>query len=292
MKWNILIVLILSIVRYSKSELNQSSIHQFSKGPEPESSGFLPSFVSEWQKKCSRSYSSMCLKFDAAFLIDKLSEHENLGILPGVSLMKQNTSDTLLKSDVAANLARDFPNDADKQMNAFLFYKIGTYLSNHVVSIKLFDPRSLNYATILNATTIEHIDDNEKYNDEVESARKKDKGNNNMMAGLMMMKGTLGALGFGALAMLAGKALMTGLMALMLSAIVGLKHLASGTEKKTTYEIVSKPVYTSSHSHSSEEHHGGYSGGYGRSLNVVAETLREPLAKYDIVRHKRFAMRI
>ena len=101
------------------------------------------------------------------------------------------------------------------------------------------------------------------------TGRRKDKGGmNSLMAGLMMMKGTLGALGFGALAMLAGKALMTGLMALMLSAIVGLKSLAGGGEKKTTYEIVSKPVYTSSHTHSSEEHHGGYGGGYGRSLDL------------------------
>lgn len=120
------------------------------------------------------------------------------------------------------------------------------------------------------------------------SARRKDKGGmSGLMAGLMMMKGTLGALGFGALAMLAGKALMTGLMALMLSAIVGLKSLASGGDKKTTYEIVSKPVYTASHSHSSEEHHGGHYGGYGRSLDAAAETVHEALKKYGNVRDRR-----
>lgn len=116
-----------------------------------------------------------------------------------------------------------------------------------------------------------------------------------MMAALMMMKGTLGALGFGALAMLAGKALMTGLMALMLSAIVGLKSLASGGEKKTTYEIVAKPVYTSSHTHSSEEHHGGGygggggGGGYGRSMDmdIVAEAMQDALRKYGNVRNRR-----
>lgn len=122
------------------------------------------------------------------------------------------------------------------------------------------------------------------------SARKKDKGGNGMMAGLMMMKGTLGALGFGALAMLAGKALMTGLMALMLSAIVGLKHLAGG-EKKTTYEIVSKPVYASAHAHSSEEHHGGYmSAGYARAMNDdTAGLVREAIKSYANVRQRRMA---
>lgn len=78
-------------------------------------------------------------------------------------------------------------------------------------------------------------------------------------------------------AMLAGKALMTGLMALTLSAIIGLKSLTSGGSKKTTYEIVAKPVYTHSQSHSTshEDHHGGGGGmthgsygGFRRSLNL------------------------
>lgn len=111
------------------------------------------------------------------------------------------------------------------------------------------------------------------------------------MAGLMMMKATLGALGFGALALLAGKALMTGLMALMLSAIVGLKSLASGGEKKTTYEIVSKPVYSASHTHSTEEHHAGHGGyghsGYGRSLDLLHDNVQEAIRKYGNVRDRR-----
>lgn len=109
------------------------------------------------------------------------------------------------------------------------------------------------------------------------------------MAGLMMMKGTLGAVGFGAIALLAGKALMTGLMALMLSAIIGLKSLTSGGEKKTTYEIVSKPIYSSTHSHSSEEHHGhgvGHSG-YARSLDLAQDTVQEAVRKYGNVRDRR-----
>jgi len=109
------------------------------------------------------------------------------------------------------------------------------------------------------------------------------------MAGLMMMKGTLGAVGFGALALLAGKALMTGLMALMLSAIIGLKSLAGGGDKKTTYEIVSKPVYSSSHTHSAEEHHGhsyGHSG-YGRSLDSIHDSVQQAVLKYGNARDRR-----
>jgi hypothetical protein len=84
--------------------------------------------------------------------------------------------------------------------------------------------------------------------------------------------------GLAAIAALAGKALMTAMMALTLAAIAGLKSLTGGGDKKTTYEIISKPVYSQSHTHSTghaagghashEEHHsagGGY-GGYGRSF--------------------------
>lgn len=76
-------------------------------------------------------------------------------------------------------------------------------------------------------------------------------------------------MGMGAVALLAGKALMTAMMSLVLSAVVGLKALTSGG-KSTTYEIVSKPVYSHSHSHSTaHEDVGGYGhSGYGRNLNV------------------------
>lgn len=86
---------------------------------------------------------------------------------------------------------------------------------------------------------------------------------------LQIVSGTLMSVGMGALALLAGKALMTALMSLLLSAIIGIKSL-SGGQKSTTYEIVSKPVYTHSHSHSTaHEDVGGYGhSGYGRNMKV------------------------
>lgn len=96
-----------------------------------------------------------------------------------------------------------------------------------------------------------------------------------LLAAGMMMKGMLMTIGMGAIAIMAGKALMTGILALALSAIVGLKSLASGGGgKSTTYEIVAKPVYSNSHSHSvSHEDHGHHSayngyGNYARSMIV------------------------
>lgn len=86
----------------------------------------------------------------------------------------------------------------------------------------------------------------------------------------MFSKGTLMAVALGALALLAGKALMAALLALMLSSIVGLKSLSSGGSKSTTYEIIAKPHYTHSNSHSQtmedHGHHGAYHTGYGRNM--------------------------
>nr|XP_034179324.1 uncharacterized protein LOC117603885 [Osmia lignaria] len=246
------------------------------------------SLVSTLSKDCGKSYSATCLKLDVVSFLDRLSEQEDISILPGVSVIKENDTANVPASEVVANLARDFPNDVEKRLDAYLVHKVGSYLNSHSISIKLFDPRTFEAARNFNEETLAQL--GLGGGQSVGTGRKKDKGGNGgLMAGLLMMKGTLGAVGFGALALLAGKALMTGLMALMLSAIVGLKSLTSGGEKKTTYEIVSKPVYSSSHTHSSEEHHGhGYGhSGYGRSLDSIHDSVHQAVLKYGNARDRR-----
>nr|XP_049704950.1 uncharacterized protein LOC110375910 isoform X4 [Helicoverpa armigera] len=94
-------------------------------------------------------------------------------------------------------------------------------------------------------------------------------GGGALLAAALMMKGTLAAAALGALALLAGKALMTALMSLLLSALVGLK--GHGEHKSTTYEIITKPEVSHHHSHSHEEHHEhehGHHGGYRRAYDM------------------------
>lgn len=201
------------------------------------------------KKDCENNYSTTCLKLDVVSLIEKIGEQRSLPITSGITIEKENGSESgrANTADLVSELAREFPNDAEARLDAFLMKKVTGYLNSHSIKFKLFDDQA------------------------VVSARKKDKGGlGAIMAAILMMKGTLGALGFGALAALAGKALMTGLMALMLSAIVGLKSLAHSGHKQTTYEIVSKPIYSHAHTHSSSHeeagHHGHY--GYGRNLDI------------------------
>jgi uncharacterized membrane protein YgcG len=79
---------------------------------------------------------------------------------------------------------------------------------------------------------------------------------------LLMMKMKAAALiplALGAIALLAGKALLIGKIALLLASIIGLKKLLSQQHKSVTYEIVSHPHHSSSHEH----HHDSFSSGGG-----------------------------
>lgn len=86
--------------------------------------------------------------------LDKLSEKEDIGILPGVSVIKENGSTDVPASEVVANLARDFPNDVEKRLDAYLIHKVGSYLNSHSIAIKLFDPKTFEAARSFNEDTL------------------------------------------------------------------------------------------------------------------------------------------
>ncbi|XP_044755173.1 uncharacterized protein LOC123314119 [Coccinella septempunctata] len=199
-------------------------------------------------RDCGNSYSMTCLKLDVVSFVDKLNEEEQFSVFPGISLVKENSTAQANTADMVSELAREFPNDAEARLDAFLLRKIGGYLSSHSIRLNLWNPST----------------------SDVAEGRGKDKKNGMayILAAAAMMKGTLMALAMGGLAALAGKALMTGMISLLLSAIIGLKSLTSSGGKQTTYEIVSKPVYSHTNSHSTEVEHGGHYSGYGRSLDV------------------------
>lgn len=220
-------------------------------------------FKRSFSRDCATTYSATCLKLDIVSWVDKLNEEDDYSVLPGVSVVRENGSARANTADIVAELARDFPNDPEARLDAFLMKKVTGYLSSHSLRLNLHDAKAAADAN-------------------VESGRgkggggglgggggKKGGGMGILLAGAAMMKGTLMAIALGALAALAGKALMTGLISLLLSAIIGLKALTSHGHKQTTYEIVSKPVYTQSHSHSaSHEEHGGHGySSYGRSFD-------------------------
>lgn len=205
-------------------------------------------------KNCANSYSFTCFKLDVVSWVDKLSEEDNYSLLPGVSVVRENGSARASTADIVSDLAKEHPNDPEARLDGYLFKKVSSYLNSHSLKLKF----------------LEGGEESEETGRQ-RGGKKKGGGMGNLLAYAAMMKGTLGALALGGIAAIAGKALMTGLMALMLSAIVGIKSLGGGGGK-TTYEIFSKPIYshekTASFAH---DDHGGHGGGYssfGRSYDV------------------------
>ncbi|XP_063229129.1 keratin, type II cytoskeletal 1b-like [Bacillus rossius redtenbacheri] len=106
-----------------------------------------------------------------------------------------------------------------------------------------------------------------------------------LLLALKLKAAALIPLALGAIALIAGKALLVGKIALVLAAIIGLKKLLSQQQKTVTYEIVSHPHHSSSHEgyssggggggFSSSDVGGGYGGGgggggWGRSAAAAA----------------------
>ncbi|XP_054728875.1 uncharacterized protein LOC129237916 [Anastrepha obliqua] len=219
-------------------------------------------------EECRTQFSWMCLKIEFVKIMERLTEKDELLLVPGISVVRNVNASEVKSNDLMAEVARSYPSDPNSRLNGYIVNKLSSFLQTHYLRFKLIDTD-----TVAEARSA------------LETGRKgkfgKKGGLEALIAAGLMMKGTLMALGMGAVALMAGKALMTALMALTLSSILGLKSLASGGGgKSTTYEIVSKPVYTSSHSHSYDEGHGGGHmgggghsgsgyGGYARKLNLA-----------------------
>uniref|UniRef100_A0A182R853 Protein osiris 16 n=1 Tax=Anopheles funestus TaxID=62324 RepID=A0A182R853_ANOFN len=216
------------------------------------------SVFSSSKKMCDQRYSVNCLKLELVSFLERVTNQKEYNLMAGVSVVRDPGANITRTADIIAEVTRIFPTNPERRLDEFLLTKLNDYLQTHSLRLKFVDGDAFEKAR------------------EVFAGRKgklgKKGGLETLIAGAMMMKGTLAAVGLGALALIAGKALMTGLLALMLAAIVGLKSLASGGgggHKSTTYEIVAKPMYSHSHSEHDEVGHGhtGY-GGYGRSYDL------------------------
>ncbi|XP_049548079.1 uncharacterized protein LOC125959302 [Anopheles darlingi] len=223
------------------------------------SGGSGGSVFSSSKKMCDQRYNVNCLKLELVSFLERVTNQKEYNLMAGVSVVRDPGANITKTTDLIAEVTRIFPTNPEKRLDEFLLSKLNDYLQTHSLRLKFIDSDAFEKAR------------------EVFIGRKgkigKKGGLETLIAGAMMMKGTLAAVGLGALALIAGKALMTGLLALMLAAIVGLKSLASGGgggHKSTTYEIVAKPMYSHSHSEHDEVAHGhtGY-GGYGRAYDLA-----------------------
>lgn len=205
-----------------------------------------------------------CMKVQALKLTERALKVPTIKITDGLSIVKKDESE-------APEEARSFDGDdvmelPSEQVDSLLVSNINKFMDSHQVSVNV--PR------LLSSSETPRL---------VEEGRKKMKKYLGPFIAAMALKGGVLTMVYHSIAIVAGKALIIGKIALVISAIIGLKKLVTPEgHEKTTYEIVKHPHVQNSHTYSSSSH-GEYDGGhenqYHRSLGDNVDMLMQDRAQ-------------
>ncbi|XP_055609665.1 uncharacterized protein LOC129756703 [Uranotaenia lowii] len=227
-------------------------------------------------KDCMQSDPVNCVKYKIFSFFDKVvAKRSVFSLAEGVALVK--TPDA--ESDGAPRAL-----SGDESIEQLILSRLQSFLSTHTIKVDLKGSDIVN-AVSSTGRALEDVSENllEDGEGEAGEARGKKKKAAKILGPLIMAVALKAAallpLVLGAIALIAGKALLIGKIALVLSAIIGLKKLLS-QEKHVTYEVVAHPHHSTSHSSShgdaysagsydSASYSGASSGhgGWGRSIN-------------------------
>lgn len=191
-----------------------------------------------------------CLKIQAVKIADRAIKTENITVMDGLAVVKRKDAEgprSLKSQETSEEEARSMSSD---QLDSVIAEKTARFFNTHQVSMSM-------------ARLLGPSNGKENLEGMIEEGRGKLKKYIGPILTAIAIKGGFIAMAFQAIAMISGKALLIGKIALVLSAIIGLKKLVSGDEahEKTTYEIVKHPQVSQSHSYSSS-HYGGGGGEY------------------------------
>lgn len=204
-----------------------------------------------------------CLKMQAIKMAGRAIKLQKIQLIDGVSVIKRS----------GFRESRTFNDDVQRQLgnlhglsahtiDEMLYSAARMLMESHQVQVNV--PRLMQYGTQEVSALIE----------EARGKHKKKKYLGPFLAAIALKAGIL-KMAYHSIAIVAGKALIIGKIALVISAIIGLKKLVSPEgHEKTTYEIVKHPHVQQSHTYSSSsgdfaEHESGGGGGggqYHRSL--------------------------
>lgn len=177
-----------------------------------------------------------CLKVQAFKIMERALKVDSFNIIEGIQVIRNAEARSLETNQIIPD--EKLQQLETSQIDGILFDTASKFLTTHKIQLDI--PKL------------------------VEEARGKMMKKYMMpMMGLMALKGGMMALAMNGIAVMAGAALMIGKMALMLSAIMGLKKLLGNQgQQKTTVEIVKQPQMSFSSSYD-EGYGGGGGGGYG-----------------------------
>jgi Protein of unknown function (DUF1676) len=206
-----------------------------------------------------------CMKVQALRLTERALKVSNIKITDGLSIIKKD-------DESAAEGGRSLDTNTDEAMtmpaekvDEMLMSRVNKFMDSHQVSLDV--PR------LLTSSETPRL---------VEEGRKKMKKYLGPFLAAMAIKGGILTMVYHSIAIVAGKALIIGKIALVISAIIGLKKLVTPEgHEKTTYEIVKHPHVSNSHTYSSS--HGnddgyGHENQYHRSLGDNVDMLMQDRA--------------
>ncbi|XP_025193012.1 uncharacterized protein LOC112593015 [Melanaphis sacchari] len=204
-----------------------------------------------WKRCVSKNYVT-CAKLALVHLVDRLERaNDSYSLVPGVTVSSEKFHDRADNNDndggdVAAQKITD--RDSSEAFDRLLVDKLGRYFGTLTLNVKLLDDATVQSVRKLGEAAADAT---------IQSGRgKKQKYAQSILLAGWVTGAMLLALGMKAIAVLAGKALMTALMSLLLSGLASFRG-GHSEPKSTTYEIVTKPVYSHSHSTADDTHAAG-----------------------------------
>ncbi|VEN54173.1 unnamed protein product [Callosobruchus maculatus] len=202
--------------------------HSTPRASESSAAGYLADlrYMYSVYQECASSDVTSCLKLKLIAAMDRVARSFNeIPIFEGVTFVKDPKAtvvDTEPKSEaeIEANLPRSLEDKQDA-LNGMIADKVSNFIGSHTLQIRF--PTAADFQRSL-----------------TEEGRGKKKKMSGYLLLPLILGGTMIPLALGALALLAGKALIVSKLALVLAGIIGLKKLLSGSSggHESGHEVV------------------------------------------------------
>ncbi|XP_039450537.1 uncharacterized protein LOC120429546 [Culex pipiens pallens] len=204
---------------------------------------------------CASSDVSTCLKLKLFTILDRVARSlKDFKISEGIKFVRDQEvpiDSTPVKSE--AQLETELPRSMDEKersLNSMLFDKVLSFFQTHTLQVKFPSSEEIK-------RSMEEVRGQGGFGGGSGGigGKDKDKKNGHWIMIPLLLGSTLVPLAFGALALLAGKALIVSKLALALASIIGIKKLISsgGGHHESAHEVVVS---------------GGHGGGWGRIGNA------------------------
>lgn len=92
-------------------------------------------------KECNTLFSAKCLKIHVLSFLEDLSSRDELPLLMGLSIVRENFTDSISPEEIALEMAKQ-PGKPEEKLNKFLLYRLQNYLDGHSLRYKLLDPQT------------------------------------------------------------------------------------------------------------------------------------------------------